>query len=426
MFAIYRRFCAAINIPTPENGAREEEATEEATEETLRDDIDDETWVAVLETAEHAAQRWPDNARIARAKALACATLGLRLAAADALATLDAMDDARLYDIVEAGAAIEGRALDDEAMNDAIDAIRKHGVSIPENARTSEATAAACRRIEDTDIARESAAAWGEMARSAQRHHAQALMWQCRRRVLRHPEPDLRELVDIASEGLDGEGIDVAAPALESAVRACAGSRRNIRRIGALRCEQLALNADIEGYLAQMGEDDEQSDAVEGDAQESRAMCRKWWLEQLAAALGCSPNEAQGRFDAWKKGTKKATRKLRASPRPRDEPCPARATRSHPMTGGRGQRTARPERSPCIRSDATSIGEGGNPPASPDWHAWPPRSSGPNSAGRRSTQPEWNRQTARAPVAATRNGGACEGGELRLRGLGVFVACGCP
>ena len=78
-------------------------------------------------------------------------------------------------------------------------------------------------------------------------------------------------------------------------------------------CEQLALNADIEGYLAQMGEDDEQSDAVEGDAQGSRTMCREWWLEQLAAALGCSPNEAQGRFDAWKKGTKKATRKLRAS-----------------------------------------------------------------------------------------------------------------
>ena len=301
-------------IPTPENGAREGEATEEATEETLRDDIDDETWVAVLERAEHAAQRWPDNARIAHAKALACATLGLRLAAADALATLDAMDDARIHDIVEAGAAIEGRALDDEAMNDAIDAIRKHGVSIPENARTSEATAAACRRIEDTDIARESAAAWGEMARSAQAHHAQALMWQCRRRVLRHPEPDLRELVDIASEGLDGEGIDVAVPALENAVRACAGSRRNIRRIGALRCEQLALNADIEGYLAQMGEDDEQSDAaVEGDAQESRAMCREWWVEQLAAALGCSPNEAQARFDAWKTGTKKATRKLRAS-----------------------------------------------------------------------------------------------------------------
>ena len=93
-------------IPTPENGAREGEETEEDTEETLRDDIDDETWVAVLERAEHAAQRFPDNARIAHAKALACATLGLRLAAADALATLDAMDDARLHDIVEAGAAI--------------------------------------------------------------------------------------------------------------------------------------------------------------------------------------------------------------------------------------------------------------------------------------------------------------------------------
>ena len=172
-------------IPTPENGAREGEETEEATEETLRDDIDDETWVAVLERAEHAAQRFPDNARIAHAKALACATLGLRLAAADALATLDAMEDARLHDIVETGAAIEGRALDDEAMNDAIGAIRKHGISIPENARTSEATAAAWRRIEDTDIAQESAAAWGEMARSVQRHHAQALMWQCRRRVLR-------------------------------------------------------------------------------------------------------------------------------------------------------------------------------------------------------------------------------------------------
>ena len=300
-------------IPTPENGAREGEETEEATEETLRDDIDDEIWVAVLETAEHAAQRFPDNARIAHAKALACATLGLRLAAADALATLDAMDDARLHDIVEAGAAIEGRALDVEAMNDAIDAIRKHGVSIPESARTSEATAAAYRRIEDTDIAQESAAAWGEMARSAQAHHARELVWQCRRRVLRHPEPDLRELVDIASEGVDGEGIDVAAPALENAVRACAGSRRNMRRIGALRCEQLALNADIEGYLAQMGEEDEQADAVEGDAQESQAMCREWWVEQLAATLGCSPNEAQGRFDAWKKGTKKATRKLRAS-----------------------------------------------------------------------------------------------------------------
>ena len=151
------------------------------------------------------------------------------------------------------------------------------------------------------------------MARTAQAHHAQALMWQCRRRVLRHPEPDLREFVDIASEGLDGEGIDVAAPALENAVRACARSRRNIRRIGALRCEQLALNADIEGYLAQLGEEHEQADAVEGGAQDSRAMCREWWVEQLAATLGCSPNEAQGRFDAWKKGTKKATRKLRAS-----------------------------------------------------------------------------------------------------------------
>ena len=40
-----------------------------------------------------------------------------------------------------------------------------------------------------------------------------------------------------------------------------------------------------------------------------------------------------------------------------------------------------------------------------DWHVSPPRSNGLIGAGRWSTQPEWNRQTSRAPVAATRAGG---------------------
>ena len=129
----------------------------------LEDHICERRWVSAIEVAQRAAPRWPQSTEIAVARVAALAGTGLRLAAAEAFAALDAMDQASLEDIVEAGAAIEGQARESQDVEAMVAALQSHGVEVPDAALTHCATGAAHRRIaEETPIAHLSAARWAD------------------------------------------------------------------------------------------------------------------------------------------------------------------------------------------------------------------------------------------------------------------------
>ena len=143
---------------------------ESETQDALEDHICERRWVSAIEVAQRAAPRWPQSTEIAVARVAALAGTGLRLAAAEAFAALDALDQASLEDIVEAGAAIEGQARESQDEEAMVAALQSHGVEVPDAALTHCATGAAHRRIDETPIAHLSAARWADAMNRAGMH----------------------------------------------------------------------------------------------------------------------------------------------------------------------------------------------------------------------------------------------------------------
>ena len=307
------------------NESHGDDESESETQDALEDHICERRWVSAIEVAQRAAPRWPQSTEIAVARVAALAGTGLRLAAAEAFAALDAMDQASLEDIVEAGAAIEGQARESQDEEAMVAALKSHGVEVPDAALTHCATGAAHRRIEETPIAHLSATRWADAMNRAGMHLGDRLARRCCDRILRHPEPDVHELAVLGSKTLEDPTFGSATEAFERAVNACKGGPRLIRMIAAARCENLAMTADRdrgweedweedweESWEHGADEDDEAQDNAGEDWVEPPVLCAKAALEILAEFLDCSPNAARKRFDAWKRRSSKGTRKLRS------------------------------------------------------------------------------------------------------------------